>query len=178
MPSSYRRRGTPIAYDWYRGFLELLLQNEAHQPFAFLVAYGEVLVGIGLILGAFTGIAAFFGAVMNWNFMLAGTTGANPVLGLLAIGVIIAWKTAGWWGLDRFILPYVGAPWSKGRLFGGHVRVGELAQQRGHWVRSLVAASIALLALIFLDGPAQVLAFLATPIGLAVFMFLDKRSVR
>ena len=38
-----------------------------------LVAVGELLIGVGLILGVFTGIAAFFGAFMNWNFMMAGT---------------------------------------------------------------------------------------------------------
>ena len=91
----------PIAYDWYREFLEFLLNAELHGLFGWLIAWGEVAVGIGLIVGAFTGIAAFFGAVMNWNFMLAGTASTNPVLGLVAIGVMVAWKTAGWWGADR-----------------------------------------------------------------------------
>jgi thiosulfate dehydrogenase [quinone] large subunit len=47
-------------------------------------------------LGVFTEIAAFLGALMNWNFMLAGTAGTNPMMGLIAIGIMIAWKTAGW----------------------------------------------------------------------------------
>lgn len=41
----------PIAYDWYRGFLEFLLRNELHGVFGVLIAYGEVLVGVALIVG-------------------------------------------------------------------------------------------------------------------------------
>jgi thiosulfate dehydrogenase [quinone] large subunit len=25
--------------------------------------------------------------------------------------LILAWKTAGYWGLDRFLLPLLGTPW-------------------------------------------------------------------
>lgn len=101
----------PISFDWYRSFLQFLLDNQAYTWFAKLVAYGEVLVGIALILGAFTGIAAFFGALMNFNFMLAGSASTNPVLFALALGLIMAWKIAGYIGLDYFLLPLVGTPW-------------------------------------------------------------------
>src|SRR5215211_4108215 len=63
----------PIAYDWYRSFLQFMLDREWYTWFAPLVAYGEFLVGVALILGAFVGIAAFFGAFLNWNFLMAGT---------------------------------------------------------------------------------------------------------
>ena len=43
-------------------------------------ACGELLIGIALIVGALTGIAAFFGGFMNWNFMMAGSASANPLL--------------------------------------------------------------------------------------------------
>ncbi|NIW47086.1 MAG: DoxX family membrane protein, partial [Gammaproteobacteria bacterium] len=55
----------PIAFDWYRTFIQSLIDAQAYSWFAKIVAYGELLVGIALILGAFTGIAAFFGAFMN-----------------------------------------------------------------------------------------------------------------
>ena len=76
---------------------------------------GAVLVGVGiaLILGAFTGIAAFFGALMNWNFMLAGSASTNPVLFLVALGLIMAWKVAGYIGADYFLLPWIGTPWTR-----------------------------------------------------------------
>ena len=113
-----------IAFDWYRAFIQALLEAEAYTWFAKVVAYGELLVGIALILGAFTGIAAFFGALMNWNFMLAGTAGTNPVLFVIAIGLILAWKVAGTIGLDYFLLPWLGTPWK-----GESVQVGRQSVQ-------------------------------------------------
>lgn len=102
-----------ISYDWYRYFLEYLISAKAESWMAPLVAWGEFLVGVALIIGAFVGIAAVLGAFMNMNFMLAGTASANPVMFLFAILLILAWKTAGWWGLDRWILPRLGTPWSR-----------------------------------------------------------------
>lgn len=171
----------PIAYDWYRAFLEFLLENEMYDLFGILVAYGEVLIGAGLILGAFTGIAAFFGALMNWNFMLAGTTSTNPMLGIIAIGIMVAWKTAGWWGADRILLPLFGAPWKRGTLLGGDpvaVADGEgtsTARQLEEWIRMLAAAALAIVALSLLDGVLQVALFaiailLAAATGFGLFM--------
>jgi thiosulfate dehydrogenase [quinone] large subunit len=68
-------------------------------------------VGIALILGAFTGIVAFFGAFMNFNFMLAGSASTNPVLFLIAIGLMLAWKVSGLVGADAILLPLIGTPW-------------------------------------------------------------------
>ena len=107
-----------ITYDWYRDFLQALLDGGLYAWFAKLIAYGEIAVGIALVLGAFVGIAAFFGAFLNWNFMMAGTASTNPVLFTLGILLLLAWKTAGWYGLDRWILPLLGTPWQPGKLFG------------------------------------------------------------
>ena len=107
-----------IAFDWYRAFLQSLLDSGSYTWFAKLIVAGEILIGLALILGAFAGIAAVFGAFMNWNFMMAGTASINPVLFFLAVLVILAWKTAGWWGLDRWLLPLLGTPWQPGRLLG------------------------------------------------------------
>jgi len=107
----------PITYGWYRDFLNWLLANNAYEWFAKVVVLGEVLIGVGLIVGALVGITAFFGALMNLNFMLAGTASSNPVLFLLAILLMLAWKTAGYWGADRVLLPLLGTPWQGGALF-------------------------------------------------------------
>jgi thiosulfate dehydrogenase (quinone) large subunit len=101
----------PISYDWYRSFIQFMLDNEWYTWFAPLVAYGEFLVGAGLILGAFVGIAAFFGAFLNWNFLMAGTASTNGMLLVLAVVLILAWKVAGFYGLDRYLLPLLGTPW-------------------------------------------------------------------
>lgn len=105
-----------IAYDWYRDFIELLLDGGHYVWFAKLIAISEFTVGIALVLGAFVGISAFAGAFMNWHFMMAGTASINPVMIVLSVLLILAWKTAGWWGLDRWLLPAVGTPWQRGSL--------------------------------------------------------------
>ena len=86
---------SPITYDWYRGFIQLLIENHWEGMFGKLIAFGETAVGLGLILGAFVGIAAVGGAFMNLNYLLAGTASTNPVLLLLGFLLVLAWKTAG-----------------------------------------------------------------------------------
>ncbi|MFP5343486.1 MAG: DoxX family protein [Candidatus Limnocylindria bacterium] len=101
----------PITYDWYRDFIQGLLDSGAETWFAPLIVYGELAVGLGLLVGALTGIAAFFGALMNMSFLLAGSASTNPVLFTAAIGLILAWKVAGYYGVDRWLLPMLGTPW-------------------------------------------------------------------
>src|SRR5689334_15491883 len=66
-----------ITYDWFRGFLQFLIDNGSSVWFAKLITFGELAIGVGLIVGAFVGVAAFFGALMNMNFMLAGSASTN-----------------------------------------------------------------------------------------------------
>jgi thiosulfate dehydrogenase [quinone] large subunit len=108
-------QGRPlITYDWFRQFLQYMLDHGWYTWFAKLVAWGEILIGVGLLVGALVGIAAFFGTVMNFSFMLAGSASTNPVLFGLAVFLVLAWKVAGYWGLDRWLLPALGTPWQHG----------------------------------------------------------------
>lgn len=106
-----------ITYAWYRDVLQYMLDHEWYSWFAKLVAVGEFMIGLGLLVGALVGIAAFFGTLLNFSFMLAGTTSTNPVLFGLTVFLVLAWKVAGYMGLDRWLLPALGAPWSFGTLF-------------------------------------------------------------
>ncbi|WP_245640099.1 DoxX family membrane protein [Paenibacillus dakarensis] len=99
---------------WYASFLENAVLPNA-KLFSYMVAFGEVLVGLGLILGLLTGIAAFFGSLMNASFLFAGTVSSNPLLFILATWLVLAWKVAGWYGLDRWALPLFGTPWKRRR---------------------------------------------------------------
>jgi thiosulfate dehydrogenase [quinone] large subunit len=117
----------PQVTGWYASFLENVVVPNA-TLFSYLVILGETLVGIALVLGAFTGIAAFFGVFMNASFLFAGTAGANPLMALVAILLVLAWRVAGWWGLDRRILPAIGVPGAPGSLFGGRRRGGRQLQ--------------------------------------------------
>jgi thiosulfate dehydrogenase [quinone] large subunit len=80
-----------------------------------VIVFGELAVGLGLILGAFVGLAAAGGLLMNMAFLLAGTVSTNPVLTLLGVLLILAWKNGGYIGLDRLLLPVLGTPWQRAR---------------------------------------------------------------
>lgn len=104
----------PSVQGWYASFLRSVILP--HVAFwAWVVAFGELLVGLALILGLFTGIAAFFGGFMNFNYLMAGSVSVNPFLFVIATWVVLAWKVAGWYGLDRWVLPALGTPWRPGR---------------------------------------------------------------
>jgi thiosulfate dehydrogenase [quinone] large subunit len=104
----------PISYEWYRDFINVLLGGNHETWFSWVIMFGEIAVGVGLLLGALTGIAAFFGAFMNMSFLLAGSASTNPVMFTLAVGLMLAWKVAGYYGLDRYLLPMLGTPWQPG----------------------------------------------------------------
>lgn len=106
----------PDVASWYAIFLKTVVIPNA-SLFSHMVAYGELLVGVALVLGAFTGIASFFGAFMNMNYLLAGTVSTNPILFFFQLLLILAWRSAGVVGLDRFLLPLLGVPWKPGKLF-------------------------------------------------------------
>lgn len=86
--------------------------------FALVVKSGEVLIGLGLILGCFTTLAALFGMIMNFSFLLTGTISTNPQM-ILGFLVIIAFGAASYQiGLDRFFMknltlkiPYLRKGW-------------------------------------------------------------------
>lgn len=101
----------PITFDWYRDFIKGMLDAGSYTWFGPLVAWGELLIGIALVIGAFVGIAAFFGAFMNWNFIMAGSASSNGLLLALAVFLALAWKVAGYIGADFFLLRFVGVPW-------------------------------------------------------------------
>jgi thiosulfate dehydrogenase [quinone] large subunit len=115
-----------IALDWYRGFIQSLLDSGAYTWFAKLVAFGELAVGVALIIGAFVGIAAFFGAFMNWNYLMAGSASINGPMLAITIFVILAWKIAGYYGLDYYLLPRLGTPWTRLQKHGEPAKEEEL----------------------------------------------------
>jgi thiosulfate dehydrogenase [quinone] large subunit len=119
----------PDVQSWYAYFLSHVVLT-APRVWSFMISWGEFLVGVALILGIFTGIAAFFGCLMNTNYLLSGSVSINPILLLIGIFLILAWKTAGWWGLDRWMLPLLGTPWRPGYVF--HESQVKQQQQAAH----------------------------------------------
>ncbi len=99
----------PSVAGWYGWLIEHVFLPNAF-ILSHLVAFGEVLIGAALIAGFLTGITAFLGGLMNASFLLAGTLSSNPTMFFLATWLVLAWRVAGYYGLDYFVLPKLGAP--------------------------------------------------------------------
>lgn len=96
----------PDVQGWYASFLQNAVLPHLN-GWSNAVTLGEIAIGLGLILGLFTCAAAFFGFFMNLNFLLAGTVSVNPIMLVLALGIMLAHRVAGHWGLDRYAMPYL-----------------------------------------------------------------------
>src|SRR6516164_2125956 len=105
-----------VAYSWYVDFLKWI-RDHSYKWIGPVVAITELVVGVLLIIGLFTGIAAFVGAVMNFSYIFAGSAGVNPLFIIISLVLIMAWRVAGSYGLDRIVLPNLGTPWQPGTLF-------------------------------------------------------------
>jgi thiosulfate dehydrogenase (quinone) large subunit len=93
-------------YPTYTAFIEgLALPNVG--IINFLIPWGEFLVGVGLLLGCLTTAAMFFGLLMNFMFMFAGTVSTNPLMILLGVIILAAGANAGKFGADYYVLPYL-----------------------------------------------------------------------
>jgi thiosulfate dehydrogenase (quinone) large subunit len=99
----------PSVQGWYAWLIENVFLPKA-AVMSHLVAYGEVLVGLALIFGLLTGLSAFMGGFLNATFLFAGTVSTNPLMFVLATWLVLAWRVAGYWGLDYWVLPWLGAP--------------------------------------------------------------------
>jgi hypothetical protein len=51
------------------------------------------------------GAAAVAGLALNVVYMFSGSSGVNPAYAIVAVFLILAWRNAGYPGLDRFVLP-------------------------------------------------------------------------
>jgi thiosulfate dehydrogenase [quinone] large subunit len=101
-----------VAYSWYVEFLKWV-QHTAAPVLGPVVAFAELLLGVALLVGMFTGIAALLGAMLNFTYAFAGSAGVNPAMILASMGLVLAWRNAGWIGLDRWLLPKLGVPWQR-----------------------------------------------------------------
>jgi len=117
-----------VAYSWYVHFLTWI-RDSSYGWIGPLVSIGELLIGILLIIGLFTAIAAFAGAVLNFSYVFAGTAGVNPLFIIISLFLIMAWRVAGWYGLDRIVLPKLGTPWQPGTIFRRKHPSGEAPSQ-------------------------------------------------
>ncbi|WP_137596792.1 DoxX family membrane protein [Paucilactobacillus kaifaensis] len=95
-----------VQYGAYGNFLKHFVLPNVN-TFNFLVSWGELLVGLGLVVGAFTTAAVFFGLLMNFSYLLAGTVSINPIYIIVEFIILFAGYNAGRIGLDHWIIPWI-----------------------------------------------------------------------
>ena len=126
----------PEVPHWYHTLLQdIFLPNAA--LLGPLVTYGELLVGIALIVGLLTRFAALAGVTMNLAFLWAGTTSTNPPMLLLGLALVFFGHHAGRFGVDGWAIPWMAA------------RVPERLRRTGHeaiFVLALIAGAALALA--------------------------------
>ena len=97
--------GNPVV--WYRDFLESVVLPNA-KLFAILQTYGEVAVGLGLVLGLLTGLSAFVGLLLTVNYGLAtqwmsfGQQGFHVLLATSML-IFLGSRAGRVWGLDMLL---------------------------------------------------------------------------
>ncbi|QHS21514.1 DoxX family protein [Virgibacillus sp. MSP4-1] len=96
----------PAVQGWWAAFLENVALPNA-EVFTFLVMWGELLVGLALILGIFTNFAGLMGLTMNFAFLFSGTVSTNAQMVLITIFIVVAGYNAGRFGLDRWVMPFL-----------------------------------------------------------------------
>ena len=106
----------PAVQGWWAVFLKNVAIPNV-EVFNTIVPWGELLVGIGLLVGCFTTIAVFFGLVMNFSYLFSGTTSTNPQLVLLSMFILVSAMNAGKYGIDGMIMPTL-----KEKLFVGKTK--------------------------------------------------------
>ena len=94
----------PAVQEWYA-----LLARDVFLPnaalFSYLIAFGELLVGIALIVGIFTRFSAFMGVLMALALFLAGAVSTLPQLLTIGLVITLVGTNAGYYGLDYFARP-------------------------------------------------------------------------
>lgn len=98
----------PVVQAWWGDFLNSFALPNV-KLFNLLVMWGEILIGLALILGFVTIFAATMGALMNFAFLMSGSTSTNPNLFALSFLIILAGSAASYYGVDHFVMDRIKA---------------------------------------------------------------------
>jgi len=95
-------------FSWYKDFL-LSVVSLHEVLFGYLVMYGEILIGLSLILGLLTRFSSFMGIIMFINYVLGpgmargGSTSGQTLTFLVSMIVLFLSNPGRTLGLDAFL---------------------------------------------------------------------------
>jgi thiosulfate dehydrogenase [quinone] large subunit len=102
--AGFAAHGTP-AYSWWGTFLHGFVVPNAGW-IGVLVAVSEFAIGIALVAGLFTRVAALGSLALLFTYVMSGTASVCAFYALIAIVLLTMWRTSGWIGLDGLIAGY------------------------------------------------------------------------
>jgi thiosulfate dehydrogenase [quinone] large subunit len=102
--AGFAAHGTP-AYSWWGSFLHGFVVPNAG-AIGVLVAVSELAIGIALVAGLFTRVAALGSLALLFTYVMSGTASVCAWYALFAIVVLVMWRTASWIGVDGLISAY------------------------------------------------------------------------
>ncbi len=102
--AGFAAHGVP-AYTWWGSFLHSFVVPNASW-IAVLVAVAEFSIGIALVAGCFTRIAALGSLALLFTYVMSGTASVCAFYALFAIVILTMWRTSSWLGVDGLVASY------------------------------------------------------------------------
>jgi thiosulfate dehydrogenase [quinone] large subunit len=102
--AGFAAHGTP-AYSWWGSILHGFVVPNAGW-IGVLVAVAEFAIGIALVAGLFTRVAALGSLALLFTYVMSGTASVCAFYALFAIVILVMWRTSSWIGVDGLIAGY------------------------------------------------------------------------
>ena len=116
--AGFAAHGTP-AYSWWGSFLHGFVVPNAG-PLGVLIAVAEFSIGVALVAGLFTRVAALGSLALLFTYVMSGTASVCAFYAAIAIVILVMWRTSSWIGIDGLISAYRQRHPS---LFTAHLRI-------------------------------------------------------
>src|SRR6202167_2594853 len=102
--AGFAAHGTP-AYSWWGTFLHGFVVPNAG-AIGVLIAVSEFAIGIALVTGLFTRVAALGSLALLFTYVMSGPASVSAFYALFAIVILVMWRTSSWIGADGLIAGY------------------------------------------------------------------------
>jgi uncharacterized membrane protein YphA (DoxX/SURF4 family) len=93
------------SYSWWASFLHSFVVPNAGW-IGILIAVAEFAIGVALVAGLFTRIAALGSLALLFTYVMSGTASVCAWYALFAIVILTMWRTSSWIGIDGLIARY------------------------------------------------------------------------
>ena len=102
--AGFAAHGTP-AYSWWGSFLHSFVVPNAG-AIGVLIAVAEFAIGVALVAGLFTRVAALGSLALLFTYVMSGTASVCAFYAAFAIVILVMWRTSSWIGIDGLISGY------------------------------------------------------------------------